>query len=46
MMLNLRDNEMIARVRKEGHRQGLQQGQMMQAVSMYRELVHFGDEQI
>ena len=46
MMLYVRDNEMIAKGHKEGLEQGLQQGQIIQAIKMYRELVHFNDSQI
>ncbi len=30
----------------KGRKEGLQQGQILQAISMYRELVHYNDEQI
>ena len=42
MMLYVRDNEMIAK----GHKEGLQEGRIIQAITMYRELVHFNDSQI
>ena len=38
MMLNMRDNE----IREEGR----EEGKILQAIKMYRDLVHYSDEQI
>ena len=54
MLLYVRDNEMLARGRKEGLQQGLlqgrqeglQEGKIMQTVSLLRELAHYDDNQI
>ena len=38
MMLNMRDNE----IREEGR----EEGKILQTIKMYRDLVHYSDEQI
>ena len=42
MMLNMRDNE----IREEGREEGRMEGRILQTIKIYRDLVHYSDEQI